>query len=144
MLVGSFKHSLDNKGRLVIPSQFRDDLSLKLYILRGFEGCLNVYSEDCFKRYLTHLEALPQDKKLTRDVKRIALSSVSELVIDAKHRVQLPIALLQKYQISTNLIVIGMIDHLEIWDVNSWDKYSEENEKEFENKFEQLVGEEDE
>lgn len=67
-------------------------------------------------------------------------SSVVELELDSKNRIQLSPSLLSKYQISNQVEVIGMLTHLEIWNASKWDEYSEENEKLFEEKSEELLG----
>ncbi len=140
MLFGSSRHTLDEKGRLVIPSKFARELTSALYLLKGYEGTLCIYPKDKFDEYLTKLSKLPESLKLSRDVQRVALSSVVELELDSKNRIQLSPSLLSKYQISNQVEVIGMLTHLEIWNASKWDEYSEENEKLFEEKSEELLG----
>ncbi len=140
MLFGSSRHTLDEKGRLVIPSKFARELTSTLYLLKGYEGTLCIYPKDKFDEYLTKLSKLPESLKLSRDVQRVALSSVVELELDSKNRIQLSPSLLSKYQISNQVEVIGMLTHLEIWNASKWDEYSEENEKLFEEKSEELLG----
>lgn len=140
MLYGSYKHVLDQKGRLVIPSKFRKANSKKLFILKGFEGSLNVYGEENFKTYLYKLQNFNEFEKNARDVLRVALSSVVELEIDSKNRIQLPKEIINKYGIENSVTLVGMIDHFEIWNTSSWNDYFNENEKKFEDKSEDLLG----
>ena len=140
MLYGSFNHTLDEKGRLLIPSKFAHSLSDKIYLLKGYEGTMLIYPEEAFNAYLEKLSALPEEQKLARDFLRIALSSVVELTLDAKKRIQFSPAILARYHISSKVVVIGMIDHLEIWDEDKYNVYSKENEPFFEEKSEELLG----
>lgn len=139
MFFGSFEHSLDEKNRLLIPSRLRGQLGTKLFIMKGYEGCLCIYPEEQFAKYLDKLQSLPYESKLSRDIERISLSSVFELEIDKVNRVQIPTALVNKYSISKDVVVVGVIDHIEIWSKKKWDEYLKDNEAEFENKSEELL-----
>ena len=141
MFFGSFEHNLDDKGRLVLPSKFRSELGEKLYILRGYEGSLTIYKEAEFNSYLAKLSSLPYTSKNNRDIVRIALSSVFELNIDKQYRIQIPAQLLNKYSISKEIVIVGVIDHIEIWNKDKWEEYNSLNEKEFEAKSEALLNE---
>jgi MraZ protein len=138
MFFGSYSHNLDNKGRLVIPSKMRSEIGGRLYILRGYEGSLFVYKETDFQKLVTALENLPYNQRDSRDVQRIALSSVVELEVDGQNRIQLPTKLLSDYKISRDVMVIGVVNHFEIWDSQAWEKYLEQNEKDYEAKAETL------
>ena len=138
MFFGSYEHTLDDKGRLVLPSRLRNNLGNKLFILKGYEGSLSLYKEEEFKSYIDSLSSLPYSSKNNRDIVRIALSSVFELNLDSQYRIQIPQALINKYQIEKEVVIIGVIDHLEIWNKSKWDKYQKDNDKEFEEKSERL------
>lgn len=140
MFYGSYRHSLDEKGRLTLPSKLRQNLSAKLYVLKGYEGSLNVYTEETFQAYLSRLSGLTYESKLSRDVLRVALASVTELELDDKFRVQLPVSLREKYQISDKIVIVGMLDHLEFFNEDKWDSYQKENESLFEEKSQSLLG----
>ncbi len=144
MLFGSYNHALDEKGRLVIPAKFARSLTNKLFLVKGYEGTLCIYPSDAFDSYLEKLSSLPDTQKLSRDVLRVALSSVVELELDSKNRIQFSPSILTKYNISNKVFVIGMLDHLEVWSEEKWLKYSEENEPLFEEKSEELLGKKDE
>ena len=140
MFYGSYRHSLDEKGRLTLPSKLRQELSNKLYMLKGYEGSLNVYTEETFQSYLGKLSNLTYENKLSRDVIRVALASVTELELDAKFRVQLPVSLIEKYGISNKIVIVGMIDHLEFFNEDKWEAYLKDNESQFEEKSQSLLG----
>ncbi len=138
MFFGSYSHTLDNKGRLVIPSKMRNEAGGRLYILKGYEGSLSVYKEADFQILTDALHNLPYNQRDSRDVQRIALSSVVELEVDAQGRIQLPSRLLTDYKISRSVVVVGVINHFEIWDASAWEKYLQQNEKDYEAKAEKL------
>lgn len=139
MLYGSFFHTLDEKGRLLIPSRIRSDLDGRLFVLKGYEGTLLVYPEAEFNKYISSLDDLDDNSKNSRDIKRIVLSSVFEIDVDSKSRMQLPASLLKKYEITSEVIIIGMINHLEIWDKTKWENYLKDNEPDYEQKCEKLL-----
>lgn len=139
MFFGSFVHSLDEKNRLLIPSRLRAALTNKIFIMKGYEGSLSLYPEGSFEKYLAKLQSLPFESKTSRDIERIALSSVFELDIDKVNRIQIPTALINKYRISKEVVVIGLLDHIEIWSKEKWNKYLEENEEQYESKSEELL-----
>lgn len=138
MFFGSYSHTLDNKGRLVIPSKMRNEAGGRLYILKGYEGSLSVYKEADFQILTDALHNLPYNQRDSRDVQRIALASVVELEVDAQGRIQLPSRLLTDYKISRSVVVVGVINHFEIWDASAWEKYLQQNEKDYEAKAEKL------
>ena len=139
MFFGSFEHTLDNKNRLLIPSKLRGELGEKVFIMKGYEGSLSIYPNESFQKYLTKLESLPYESKTSRDIERIALSSVFELEIDKVNRIQIPTALVNKYKLSKDVVVIGLIDHIEIWSLEKWNQYLKDNEENFEEKSEELL-----
>lgn len=139
MFFGSFEHTLDEKNRLLIPARLRASLGSKLFIMKGYEGSLSIYPEESFTKYLHKLETLPFESKLSRDVQRISLSSVFSLDIDKVNRVQIPTALINKYSISKDVVVVGVIDHIEVWSKKKWEQYLKDNEADYEEKSEELL-----
>jgi len=139
MFFGSFEHTLDDKNRLLVPSRLRGELGSKLFIMKGYEGSLAIYPSASFAKYLEKLENLPYEAKISRDITRIALSSVFELDVDKVNRIQIPTALINKYAISKEVVVVGLIDHIEVWSKAKWDEYLKDNEKQFEEKSEELL-----
>ena len=132
MFFGSYDHQLDNKNRLVIPSKFLDGLSNKLYIMKGFDGCLSIYPENAFHSLISKLEAKDFELSKERENIRLALSSVFCLEIDKVNRVVIPTTLAKKYHISHSVKVVGVIDHFEIWSIDKWEEYSQNADKHFE------------
>lgn len=141
MYFGYYEHSLDDKGRLMIPSKLREGLSSgsPLYVLKGFEGCLSIYNEMSFLKLTDRLSSLAYEDKEARSYIRNVLGSVTQLNVDKLGRIQIPVTILSKYQISRQVAVIGVGDHFEIWDLAKYNDYELENAKEFEDIADQLV-----
>lgn len=143
MFFGSYSHNLDDKGRLVIPSKMRDELGLKAYILKGFDGALSIYKESDFQNLVVELKNLPFNKKNSRAYLRIQLASACELDIDKQGRALLPTQLLNKYQIGKEVIVIGALDHIEVWNKSDYEEYEKSADSSFEDIAEELSDKED-
>ena len=128
MYFGYFEHTLDDKGRLSLPRKLREGLSegSLLYILKGFEGCLSVYNEAEFQKLCEECSNISFNKKNSRSYLRIMLGSVVELSLDKVNRIQLPVQVLNKYQISRNVALIGVGDHFEIWDLETYKTYEKD------------------
>ncbi|OQC11335.1 MAG: cell division protein MraZ [Tenericutes bacterium ADurb.Bin087] len=122
---GTYYHSLDAKGRLVVPARFRETLKdLKtLYILQGFEGAISVYPEEAYYRELSFLETQNFKNAEARAYVRIIYASIEELEVDAAGRITIPVRIQKKYDIGPKVIVIGVGDHLEIWDEDRYLSY---------------------
>ncbi len=143
MFFGSYTHNLDDKGRLVIPSKMRDELGSKAYILKGFDGTLSIYKESDFQNLVVGLKNLPFNKKNSRAYLRIQLASACELDIDRQGRALLPTQLLNKYQIGKEVIVIGALDHIEVWNRADYEEYEKNADSSFETIAEELSDKED-
>ena len=125
MYFGYFEHTLDDKGRLSLPRKLREGLSegSLLYILKGFEGCLSVYNETEFQKLCEECSNISFNKKNSRDYLRAVLGSAIELNLDKVGRIQLPILVLNKYKINKDVVVLGVRDHFEIWDLKTYQEY---------------------
>lgn len=139
MFFGSYEYNIDEKGRISIPSKFRNEIGDRLYLIKGYEGCISLYKEEYFQRYITNIQNLPYEKAKVRQHARILLQSVVELSIDKAGRVLIPSRTLKEYNIGKSVLLLGSLDHLEIWDIDKWNAYKEENEKNFELDAEDLI-----
>ena len=128
MLFGQFEHSLDEKGRLVIPSKLKAELGEgSLYVLQGFEGCMSIYTKDHFDKLIASLEQFSYLNKDARNYVRLTLASVIQLSMDKIGRVVLSPQTLNKYNIKKDVMVIGVNDHIEVWDKQAYLDYEKEN-----------------
>jgi len=138
MFFGSFAHTLDDKGRLVIPRKMREEIGVKAFIMKGFDGALSIYKASEFEKLVQEFNTLSFNKKNSRDYLRVQLASVSELEVDKSGRVQIPAQMLTKFQIGKEVMVIGMGDHIEVWNQVDFAKYEKDAISSFEKTAEDL------
>ena len=123
MFIGEYHHSLDDKGRLIIPSKFRDDLGEKFIITRGIENCIFVYSEASWTKITNQLESLPFTKKDARAFIRFFLSGATIAEFDKQGRINITSPLISYAKINKECVIIGTGDRLEIWSEESWNDF---------------------
>lgn len=143
MFFGSYEYQLDDKNRLVVPSKFRGSLGQTVYVLKGYDGCISLYTESDFNRYITNLQNLPFEKEKARLHQRVLLGSVDELTIDKQGRLSIPLKTIKKYGLTKEVVILGVLDHLEIWSRDKYAEYIENNEEEFERNAEDLLKDEE-
>ncbi len=132
MYFGSFAHNLDEKGRLMIPRKMREELGYKVYIMKGFEGSLSLYNEERYQKLVEEFSRLSFNQSKVRDYLRLQFASTYEMEVDKLGRVQIPTALLTKYNISKEVLVLGIGDHIEVWDKAKYEEYENGIKDEFE------------
>ena len=138
MFFGSFTHTLDEKGRLMIPRKMREELGNKVYIMQGFDGALSVYTEARYVLLSEEFARLPFNNKKNRDYLRAQFMTTYDMDVDKLGRVQIPTALLKKFGISRNVTVLGMGDHIEIWDSAKYEAYEQEAIENFDKNAEEI------
>ena len=132
MFFGSYEYNIDEKGRLVNPSRFRGEVGNKLYLIKGYDGCISLYTEDDFDRFTSAIKNLPYEKVTVRSYARALLSSVVELNIDKQGRMLIPAKTLKGYEIGSKVMLVGQLDHIEVWDLNKWNAYLDSHKDRFE------------
>ena len=143
MFFGNYSHSLDEKGRLVIPKKMREELGSKIFIMKGFDGALAIYQESAYSSVMEELQRYSFNKKENRDYLRLKLASIVDLDVDKMGRVQLPVAILAKYHINKDVIVLGAGDHIEVWDATRYEEYMSSIEDEYEDIAERIGKDDD-
>ena len=138
MYFGSFSHNLDDKGRLMIPRKMREELGSKVYIMKGFDGALSLYNKDGYQKLVEEFSRLSFNQQKVRDYLRQQFATTYEMDVDKLGRVQIPTALLTKFNISRNVIVLGIGDHIEIWDAKKYQEYENGIADQFENIAEEI------
>ena len=108
MLLGEFNHSIDEKGRLIIPAKLREDLGDSFVICNGLEGCLFVYSQDEWNKFVAELETLPRMNKDARIFKRYFFGSASEGSFDKQGRVLVPPSLRKAAHLEKDVVLVGV------------------------------------
>ena len=122
MLTGDFTHSVDTKGRLIIPMKFRESLGENFVITKGMDGCLFVYPPGEWKEFEEKIKVLPLTNKKVREFKRFMLGSAVEGSLDKQGRVLLPPSLREFAKLEKEVVLVGVLDKLEIWDKAKWDE----------------------
>jgi len=138
VLIGQYRHSLDGKNRLFIPARLRQNVR-SFVITSGLEGCLFVYTPENWKKITERLKALPLTKADARKFSRTFLSGASECPVDDQGRILVPKTLCNYANIRKEVIVVGVLDRIEIWSKNNWERYQKEAEKQFAEVAEKLV-----
>jgi MraZ protein len=139
MFVGTYTPRLDDKGRLFLPAKFRDQLEDGLMVTRGQERCLTVYSLSEFDVLTERLKEASLTNKNTRDYVRMLASGAFNEVPDKQGRITLP-ALLRDYaSLTKDVVVIGSMNRVEIWDPASWQSYLAEQEQKFSDLSEEII-----
>ncbi len=139
MFMGEYRHSIDDKGRIIIPSRFREDLGASFVITRGLDNCLFAYPVEEWKALEQKLKSLPFTKADARSFTRFFFSGASECELDKQGRVNIPKSLLQFADIVKECVIIGVSNRVEIWSEEAWDGYFDKSKGSFEEISEKLV-----
>lgn len=139
MFLGTHTPKLDEKGRIILPAKFRDELANGLVLARGQERCIYVFSSTGFAEQVEKIRQAPLTSKLARDYVRIFLSGASDERPDKQHRVTIPPALRDYAGLDRDLTVIGAGDRAEIWSTEAWNSYYAEKEEAFSNTEEEVI-----
>ena len=115
MFMGEYNHTIDAKGRLIIPSKFREILGDVFVVTKGLDGCLFVYDNEEWKRFEEKLRALPITNKEARQFVRFFLAGAAEVEVDKQGRILLPNVLREFAQINKDVALLGVGSRIEIW-----------------------------
>ncbi len=132
MFVSESVHTLDDKGRLTLPSKHRNELGVKFYALIDFDHCISLYSEEEYELRAKPIKELSQFDSNARKLKRLFFANSLECHLDGSGRLLLPKTFLEKAHIDREIILLGVSDHLEIWDYKTYSQQSEEDEDNYE------------
>ncbi len=138
MFIGEYSHLIDSKKRIAVPSKFRAELKRKAVVTRGLDGCLFVYPLKVWEGLADKLGTLPVGESTTRSFIRLMLAGAIDAEIDVQGRVLIPDYLKQYACLKKNVIVVGVYNRLEIWDVDRWADYKKKAEKNTDEIAEQL------
>lgn len=140
MFMGEFSHTIDAKGRLIIPAKIREQLGESCVVTRGFDSCLAVYTKETFERMYDNLNKMSTSKSSVRALKRVFFGSAAELDFDKQGRILVPSALRAYASLEKDVVVVGVSDHIEIWSRTKWDTYNEQVSNSMEELAEDLDG----
>ena len=139
MFLGTHTPRLDDKGRLILPAKFRDQLADGLVITRGQERCLYLFPMQEFERMHEELRRAPLTRKETRDYLRVFLSGASDEVPDKQGRFTVPPLLRTYAGLDREVAVIGAGSRVELWDLPTWETYLEGAETAFAERSEEVL-----
>ena len=127
MLIGEFEHSLDAKGRLIMPAKLREDIGERFVVTKGLDGCLFAFSLTEWTNFEEKLKTLPLSNKNSREFTRFFLSGATECEIDKQGRFLIPNNLRQVANLQKEVIIIGVGTRIEIWNKDKWKSYSNDS-----------------
>ena len=132
MFLGQYEHVLDSKYRLIMPAKFREDLGDSFIITFGLDKCLFVYPQEEWEKLSYNLQNLPLGKKDARAFKRTLASRALVSNFDQQGRVVIAKHLRDYAGIEKNVVIIGVFERIEIWDIKKWSEYAGETEQSYE------------
>ena len=127
MLSGEYRHSIDLKGRVIIPSKIRDEMGSKIVITRGLDGCLFGYNEKTWNMIMEKLNTLPFTKRDARNFTRFMTSGAITLEFDKQGRINIPNYLNEYASLSKDVVIVGVINRIEIWSKDKWEEFMNNN-----------------
>jgi len=139
MFMGEYQHTIDDKGRLIMPAKFREDLGGKFVVTKGLDGCLFVYPMKEWQTLETKLRNLPFTKADARAFARFFFSGATECELDKQGRILLPVNLREHSRLKKDVFIIGVSTRLEIWSKEVWEEYSGKAEASYEELAEKMV-----
>jgi len=138
MFLGEYKHTIDEKSRLAIPSKFRASLKGGVVVTKGLDNCLFLHSLSEWKKWAEELSNLPVSKSDARALKRHMFGEAIDVRLDSQGRLVLPERLKRFANIKNSAVLLGLYNRLEIWDEETWEKYKTKTEKQSTNIAERM------
>jgi MraZ protein len=139
MFMGEFHHNIDDKGRIIIPSKFREDLGSSFVLTRGLDQCIFAYPRAEWTQLEQKLKALPFTKADARAFTRFFFSGACEVDLDKQGRIVLPSNLRTFANLTKECVVLGVSSRVEIWDRTIWESYYSKSEESFNEIAESIV-----
>ena len=130
MFMGEYNHTVDEKGRLIIPSKFRDELANSFFVTKGLDGCLFAFPKNEWEAFEEKLKGLPLSNKDARSFVRYMLGGAAEVEIDKQGRTLIPQNLRTFAKLEKDVTLVGVASRFEIWSKESWEGASEDTDGE--------------
>ena len=124
MFMGEYSHTIDAKGRVILPAKFRDELGSSFVVTRGLEGCLSVYTMEAWINLATGMKKLKASKENVRAFKRFLFGSAAEVEFDRQGRILIPGTLRDYAQLKKDVTILGTGDKIEIWAQEAYEEYA--------------------
>ncbi|MCH5584033.1 division/cell wall cluster transcriptional repressor MraZ [Shimazuella sp. AN120528] len=139
MFMGEFHHSVDEKGRMIVPAKFRENLGSSFVLTRGLDQCIFAYPRAEWTQLEQKLKALPFTKADARAFTRFFFSGACEVDLDKQGRIVLPSNLRTFANLTKECVVLGVSSRVEIWDRSIWESYYAKSEESFNEIAESIV-----
>ena len=120
MFMGEYNHTVDTKGRLIVPSKFREQLGDEFVVTKGLDGCLFVYSKSEWENIEEKFRNVPLTTKDARKFARFFLAGAASCEVDKQGRILLPVVLREYAGIEKDVVSVGVFNRVEIWDKDKW------------------------
>jgi len=147
MFYGEYEHAIDKKGRLIIPSKYRESFKEydieKLYITRGLDKCLFMFTENEWKSQESKFKSIPFIKSEARKFNRLYFSGAAQIECDKQGRILIPKYLKDYAGIKRDVMIIGISNRIEIWSRDAWQEYYNGSKESFEEIAEKLMTQEE-
>ncbi|MCI9073852.1 MAG: division/cell wall cluster transcriptional repressor MraZ [Lachnospiraceae bacterium] len=121
MFMSEYNHTIDAKGRLIVPSRFREQLGDEFVVTKGMDGCLFVYANDDWNAFEQKLTSLPLINKEARKFARFFLAGAAQVEVDKQGRILLPANLREFASLEKDVVLVGVGSRIEIWSRENWD-----------------------
>ena len=120
MFMGEFNHTVDTKGRLIIPTRFRESLGEEFVVTKGLDGCLFVYPQKAWEEFEEKLRALPLTRKDARTLVRFFVAGAATCELDKQGRILVPATLREFAGLEKDVVLAGVTNRVEIWSKDRW------------------------
>ena len=140
MFMGEYNHTIDTKGRMIIPAKIREQLGDLCIVTKGLDDCLAIYTHEAWKKISDALQSQSSTKASVRALKRFVFGSAAELEYDKQGRVLIPVPLREYASLDKQAVIVGAGDHVEIWSREKYDFYDEQVAESMEELVEGLEG----
>jgi MraZ protein len=121
MFMGEYNHSIDAKGRLIVPAKFREVLGEQFVVTKGLDGCLFAFAEEDWKKLEEKLRALPLSDKAARKFSRFFLAGAAQVETDKQGRILIPGGLRTFAQLEKEVTLVGVGNRVEVWNTTKWE-----------------------
>ena len=121
MLIGEYEHSLDTKGRIIMPVKFRDDIGYKFIVTKGLDGCLFAFSKEEWTKFEEKLSTLPISNKDARSFTRFFFAGAIDCELDKQGRFLISANLREFAGFTKDVVIVGMNSRIEIWSKEKWE-----------------------
>ena len=138
LLIGEYEHSLDAKGRIIMPAKFRDDIGDKFIVTKGLDGCLFAFSKEEWTKFEEKLSTLPISNKDARTFTRFFFAGAIDCELDKQGRFLISAALREFAGFNKDIVIVGMNSRIEIWSKEKWETAKDLSADEIAEKMEML------